>query len=203
MTTRALIVIDVQNEYMTGELPVEFPPVDSSLANIGRAMDAARAAGVAVVVIQHDMPADAPIFATGSAGWGLHPVVADRPADVVFHKQLPGAFTGTDLDAWLRDHAVDTVSIAGYMTNICVDTTSRQAAHAGFRVEVLGDATGTLAYGNSAGRASAQQVHAATLATLHAAIGAVGTTDEWIAALGGDPLPAGDLIASTRAGAAA
>jgi nicotinamidase-related amidase len=203
MTTRALIVIDVQNEYMTGGLPVEFPPVDSSLANIARAMDAARAAGVAVVVIQHDMPADAPIFATGSAGWALHPVVAERAADVAFHKQLPGAFTGTDLEAWLRDHGIDTVSIAGYMTNICVDTTSRQAAHAGFQVEVLGDATGTLAYGNTAGRASAQQVHAATLATLHAAIGAVGTTDEWIAALGGDPLPPGDLIASTRAGAAA
>ena len=33
MTTRALVVIDVQNEYMTGELPVEFPPIDSSLAN--------------------------------------------------------------------------------------------------------------------------------------------------------------------------
>ena len=80
---------------------------------------------------------------------------------------------------------------------------TRQAAHAGFQVEVLGDATGTLSYGNTAGRASAQQIHTATLATLHAAIGAVGTTDEWIAALGGDPLPAGDLIASTRAGAAA
>jgi nicotinamidase-related amidase len=133
----------------------------------------------------------------------LHPAVADRPADIVFHKHLPGAFTGTGLEAWLRDHGVDTVSIVGYMTNICVDTTSRQAAHAGFRVEVLGDATGTLAYRNAAGQASAQQVHEATLATLHAAIGAVGTTDEWIAALAGDPLPAGDLIASTREGAAA
>lgn len=203
MTTRALVVIDVQNEYMTGELPVEFPPIDSSLANIGRAIDAARDAGVAVVVIQHDMPADAPIFATGSDRWALHPVVADRTADVVFHKQLPGAFTGTDLEGWLRERDVDTVSIVGYMTNICVDTTSRQAAHAGFRVEVLGDATGTLTYGNTAGHASAQQIHTATLATLHAAIGAVGTTDQWIAALGGDPLPAGDLIASTRAGAAA
>ena len=43
---RALVVIDVQNEYVSGDLPIEFPPIDTSLANIGRAMDAARAAGV-------------------------------------------------------------------------------------------------------------------------------------------------------------
>lgn len=40
-TRRALIVIDVQNEYVTGNLPIEFPGINLSLANIGKAMDAA------------------------------------------------------------------------------------------------------------------------------------------------------------------
>lgn len=40
---RALIVIDVQNEYVTGNLPIEYPPLDVSLANIGRAIEIGRA----------------------------------------------------------------------------------------------------------------------------------------------------------------
>ena len=50
---RALIVIDVQNEYFTGKLRIAFPPVAQSLANICRAMDAATAAGIPVAVVQH------------------------------------------------------------------------------------------------------------------------------------------------------
>lgn len=198
MTNRALIVIDVQNDYFTGELPVTFPNPDTSLANIAMAMDAAASAGVPVIVIQHDAPEASPIFAVGSPGWQLHDVVASRPHDVVFHKQLPGSFTGTGLEDWLREREIDTLTVTGYMTNMCVDTTSRQAAHLGLRVEVLSDATGTLDYSNSAGRATAEQIHTVTLTVLHSALAAVGTTDAWIAALGGDALPGGDLVSSTR-----
>ena len=53
MPKRALIVIDVQNEYFDGALPISDPPTDTSLANIGRAMDAAAAADVPVIVVQH------------------------------------------------------------------------------------------------------------------------------------------------------
>ncbi|WP_265943042.1 isochorismatase family protein [Dechloromonas sp. A34] len=53
---RALIVIDVQNEYFTGKLRIEYPDVRDSLANICRAMDAASAAGIPVVVVQHLLP---------------------------------------------------------------------------------------------------------------------------------------------------
>jgi nicotinamidase-related amidase len=45
---RALIVIDVQNEYVTGKLRIEYPDVQTSLANIGQAMDAARDAGIPI-----------------------------------------------------------------------------------------------------------------------------------------------------------
>jgi nicotinamidase-related amidase len=78
---RALIVIDVQNEYVTGNLRIEYPPIEQSMANIGRAMDAATAAGIPVIVIQHLTPEGAPIFASGSHNAELHPLVADRPRD--------------------------------------------------------------------------------------------------------------------------
>ena len=48
---RALIVIDVQNEYVTGNLLIEHPPVNESLHNIGLAIDAARASGIPVIVL--------------------------------------------------------------------------------------------------------------------------------------------------------
>ena len=47
--TRALIVIDVQNEYVTGNLPIAFPGRDASLANIGAAIDAANRHAIPVV----------------------------------------------------------------------------------------------------------------------------------------------------------
>lgn len=195
---RALIVIDVQQEYFTGRLPVTFPDPQISLANIGRAIDAATDAGTPVIVIQHDAPEGSPIFAVGSPGWELHDVVASRRHDVMFHKRVPGSFTGTGLEDWLREHQIDTLTVTGYMTNMCVDTTSRQAAHLGLRVEILSDATGTLDYANEVGSVTAEQVHTATLTVLHSALAAVGTTDAWIAALGGDPLPGSNLVASTR-----
>ena len=98
MTTsprRALIVIDVQNEYVTGDLPIEYPPVQDSLAAVGRAIDAARANSVPVIVVQHVSPATSPLFARGSDGAALHPVVASRPYDHLIEKTLPSAFAGT------------------------------------------------------------------------------------------------------------
>ena len=42
----ALVVVDVQNEYVTGALPISHPPVEQSLAQVAVAMDAASGAGV-------------------------------------------------------------------------------------------------------------------------------------------------------------
>ncbi|HET6338351.1 MAG TPA: isochorismatase family protein [Polyangiales bacterium] len=64
---RALIVIDVQNEYVTGDLPIEYPDVGLSLRNIGRAIDAAHAQRIPVVVVQNTAPAGAPIFVKDKA----------------------------------------------------------------------------------------------------------------------------------------
>jgi nicotinamidase-related amidase len=78
---RALIVIDVQNDYVAGALPIEFPDVPVSLANIGRAMDTARAAQIPIIVVQTIAPAGAPMFAQGTPGADLHAAVAGRTWD--------------------------------------------------------------------------------------------------------------------------
>jgi nicotinamidase-related amidase len=196
---RALLVIDVQNEYVTGDLPIEYPDVQTSLANIGRAMDAARAAGVPVIVVQNFAPAGSPIFARGTPGAELHPVVASRERDHIITKSLPSAFTGTDLADWLAAQHIDTLTVAGYMTHNCDASTVNHALHAGLAVEFLEDATGAVSYENRAGFASAQEIHRVFSVVMQSRFAAVASTGEWIAALKtGAQLERGNIYASNQ-----
>ncbi|MEX3945116.1 cysteine hydrolase family protein [Paraburkholderia sp. BR10937] len=196
---RALVVIDVQNEYVSGDLPIEYPPIETSLANIGRAIDAAHAAGVPVVVVQNVAPADSPLFASGSVGAELHPVVASRERDHYVEKALPSAFAGTDLKAWLAGRGIDTLTVVGYMTHNCDASTVFEATHAGLAVEFLADATGAVPYANEAGTASAEEIHRAFSVVMHTRFAAVVSTDAWLAAVEkGVPLARDNIYASNQ-----
>ncbi len=179
---QALLVIDVQNEYFTGRLPVTFP--DGSLGNILKAMDFAASVNMPVVVIKHIAPSqDSPTFRKGSEEWKLHPEVEKRKRDILIEKNLPGSFTGTALEKWLRNGGVSRVAICGYMTQMCCDTTARQAFHLGFQVDFLSDATGTLSVQNSAGSISDRDLHQAVLVTMAMKFARVMGTEEWVEAV--------------------
>jgi nicotinamidase-related amidase len=177
---RALIVIDVQMEYFTGLMPVTYPV--GSFENILAAMDGATAAGMPVIAVQHSAPKESPVFAKDSPGWQLHPEIARRKA-VVIEKTLPGSFTGTELENMLRRDRIDTVVIAGYMTQMCCDTTSRQALHLGFGVEFLADATGTLAQKNYAGEVDAKTLHNAVLTVQASRFAKVMPASDWLSGI--------------------
>src|SRR5918994_3601270 len=117
MTSKALIVIDVQEEYFSGKLPIVSSDRMQSLQRIGDAMDTATAAGTPVIVVRHSSNPGEGVFDPDLPTWALRPEVADRPHDVLIDKRLPGSFTGTNLESALREAGVDTVTIAGYMTN--------------------------------------------------------------------------------------
>lgn len=196
---RALVVIDVQDDYFADGLPIEYPPVERTLPNIGRAMDAARAAGVPVVVVQNTAPAGTPVFDKALPGWQLNPLVAGRPRDHYIEKNLPSVFTGTDLQDWLQAHAIDTLSVVGYMTHNCDASTVYEAAHRGYHVEFLHDASGALSYENSAGFASAEEIHRVFSVVFQSRFAAVASTDEWIAAVNaGRSLPIDNPYASNQ-----
>lgn len=181
--TQALLVIDVQNEYVTGGLPITHPPVEGSLERIGAAVDAANAAGLLVVLVRHTEPDPAGgLFVAGTPGWDLHAVVAQRPHTAVVDKTLPGSFTGTDLEGLLHDHGIGHVVVAGYMTHMCVDTTTRQAMHLGLEATVLEDATGTIDVSDDL---PAALVHRVELGVLGDGFASVVTTEQWVASLTG------------------
>lgn len=186
---RALIVVDVQNEYFSGGLLIEHPPVSQTLPNIGRAMDAARAAGVPVVVVQNTAPPEAPVFVKGTPGWELNEVVGGRPRDHYIEKNFPSVFTGTDLKDWIAANGIDTLSVVGYMTHNCDASTIFEAAHLQLNVEFLDDASGSLSYENSAGRASAEEIHRVFSVVFQSRFAAVLSTDQWIDAIQNDAVP--------------
>jgi nicotinamidase-related amidase len=178
---RALLVIDVQNDYFTGEHTITHP--NGSYERILKAIDVANDAKIPVVIVQTKLPDGAPYFQKGTHGWEIAAEVLERPYDVVIEKDLPGSFTGTSLETWLREQGIDTVVIVGYMTQMCCDTTSRQAVHLGFKVEFLSDATGTHAFENNAGSVTAEELHRAALVTQGSRFANVITVDEWTRAV--------------------
>jgi nicotinamidase-related amidase len=176
---RALLVIDVQNEYFTGLLPVTYP--ENSFENLLSAMDNATQHNIPIIVVRHtQVKSDSPIFRQGSSEWELHPEIVQRPYELLIDKTLPGSFTGTVLESWLREKEIDTLTISGYMTQMCCDTTARQAVHKGFGVEFLCDSTGTLAFETAAGNATAEELHRSALVAQASFFSDVLTTETWI-----------------------
>ena len=106
-----------------------------------------------------------------------------RPHDLAIEKTLPGSFTSTGLEDWLRERGISTVTITGYMTHMCCDTTARQAFHRGFTVEFLSDATGTLPLSNSAGQVTAEELHRSILCAQQMLLSEVLPSSTWIGRL--------------------
>ncbi|HRI94291.1 MAG TPA: isochorismatase family protein [Nocardioides sp.] len=202
---RALVVIDVQQEYFDGILQIQYPPRDESLKNIGRALDVAERDGMPVVVVQHQFPVGAPVFAVGSESWNLHAEIQNR-ASQGWKRVVKGnasVFSGTDVAQWLSDRDVDCITIVGFMTNNCDIATAAAAEELGLGVELLSDATGAIHISNEVGSASAQQVHETLMVLLHSNFAAVASTEAWITAVeGGQALPKSDLGSSAIQGRA-
>lgn len=201
---RALIIIDVQQDYFGGPLEIQYPPHTESLPNIAAAIDAANAAGIPVAAIQHTMGEGAPVFDPTRQGFALHPEVANRGTDAWKRsvKRFGSVYADTDIAAWLREHEVDTVTLVGYMTNNCVLASAVEGEGLGFTTEVLSDATGAVNLANEVGSADAKTVHTTLMTLLHSNWAAVASTEAWVSTLtAGAPLPKSDLGTSAVMGA--
>lgn len=161
-------MIDAQQEYFAPVGKVVLPEGPRAVKQIAAALAWARAAKLPVVHVVHESRnPGATVFAPGSPALEIHPDARPAPGEPVVQKHLPGSFTGTPLEALLRARGVDRVVLAGFMTQMCVDTTARQAAHLGFKVTVLSDATAAMAVtGPEGGTIPAAEVHRTHLGSL-------------------------------------
>jgi ureidoacrylate peracid hydrolase len=153
----ALVNVDLQNVFVEGT-PASAPDGPELVARVNKLAAACREAGVPVVHTAHVTRPDGSnvgvmgelippvregMIAKGSFLAAFHKDLKVEPSDIVLEKPRYGAFHGTDLELTLRARGVDSVIITGIATNVCCETTAREAAVRDFRVFFLSDGTST------------------------------------------------------------
>ena len=162
----ALIIIDIQNDYFPGgKMELEGSPAASLQA--AKLLQTFRSRGLPLAHIQHvsNRPG-ASFFLPDSDGVKIHANVAPRAGETVLQKSFPNSFRDTKLLEHLRGLGVDCLVIAGMMTHMCVDATTRAAFDLGFSCSLAHDACATRALAFGEQRVPAAQVHAAFVAAL-------------------------------------
>lgn len=172
----ALIVIDFQNEYFTGRMPI--PDGKRAMENAKQLIAFADAAKIPVYQIQHVAPAGSAVFAKDGASVAFVPAMAPRAHDTVLQKTSVSVFASTDIDKQLKARGIDTLVIAGLMTHACVAGAARDAVPLGYTVVVASDATATRDITRIDGsHVSSDVLHRAALAEIEDTFGDVMTTD--------------------------
>ena len=149
--TSALIVVDMQNDFVDPGGRLCVPGARATIPAIRRLIDLARAHKLPIIYTQDWHLADDPEFGV----WGMHalggtwgaeivPELTPGPEDLVVRKLRYDGFFGTTLEQELRKRGVDTVIITGTVSNICVLHTAGSAALRGLHVIVPVDAVSAI-----------------------------------------------------------
>ncbi len=147
----ALIVVDMQNDFVQEGGALHVPDAQATLPAIRRLLESARGAGMKVVFTQDTHDDGDPEWdiwpehaRRGTWGWEIVEDLRPREGELVIQKVRYDAFYGTHLDHHLRLWGVDTVVLCGTVANICVHYTAASAALRWYDVVVPRDATSAL-----------------------------------------------------------
>jgi nicotinamidase-related amidase len=122
----SLVLIDIQNEYLSG--PLALPGADAAISNAARLLARARNAGAKIFHVAHrGRPGS--LFDRSAMRGAIVPAVAPLADELVIEKELPNAFAGTDLKARLDASGHRNIVLAGFMTHMCISSTARAARH--------------------------------------------------------------------------
>jgi len=182
MSKRALIVIDIQNDYFPGG-KWTLSNIDAAADNAARVIAAARAAGELVVHVRHEFPTtDAPFFVPGSEGAKIHEKALPGQGEEVILKHYVNSFRETKLKEILDRNDIKEVVIIGAMSHMCVHGAARAANDFGYGVTVVHDACAArdLEFGGTV--VPAAHVHAAFMAALGFAYAKMVSTGEFLGA---------------------
>jgi len=173
MSTTALLLIDIQNDYFPGGA-MELVGANEAGEQARGLLAAFRAKALPVVHIQHvSIRPGATFFLPGTKGMEIHESVSPLAGEVIFQKNFPNAFRQTPLVEHLRGAGITNLVIAGMMTHMCVDTSTRAAADLGFACALAQDACATRALTFNGVQVAAGSVQAAYLAALNGAFAKV------------------------------
>ena len=191
----ALVVVDMQNYFVAEGYAAEVPHARGIVPNINRMAKALRAAGGTVVWIQttavgaietwgnhhkHMLTPDRvhkrlAELDENHEGFKVYPKLEAMPGDLRVKKVKYSAFIAgsSDIDAQLKTRGIETLLITGTVTNVCCESTARDAMMLDYRVVMLSDGNASLT----------DEEHAASLNNFMVFFGDVMTADEAITRL--------------------
>ena len=140
LSNASLLIIDAQNEYLSG--PLALSGMDAATANIARLLDAARKARRPVIHIRHLGTVGGMFDPQGERGAfikGLEP----QGDELIIEKRMPNAFNDTGLQKALENLGSLDVIVCGFMSHSSISTTVRAAKDYGFRCTLVEDACAT------------------------------------------------------------
>lgn len=183
--TTALILIDLQRCFVDRSSDFAAKGAIELVQRLSALAERCREAGILVILTAHVLRPDHSNAGTladkvpavtdgmideGSQSAALHAAVRVGPRDLIVRKPRFSAFAGTDLDLILRTRGINTLIVAGIATDICCESTARDAADRGLHVIFLSDGTAT---GSGPGDPAADQTHEAALERLNTYFGDV------------------------------
>jgi nicotinamidase-related amidase len=176
--TTALLIVDIQNDYFPGGA-MELVGATEAGAQAAKLLAEFRRRKLPVIHVQHIAAhAGATFFLPGTPGAEIHASVRPEAGEPVFQKHFPSSFRETGLLEYLRGAAIDRLVIAGMMTHMCIDTTTRAAADLGFDCSLAHDACATKALSFGGTQVAANDVQVAYLAALNGTFAKVLSTAE-------------------------
>jgi len=159
----ALLVIDMQNDFVLEGHPMEVPEARTAIPYIHKLIGTSRELGIPVIYSQHTLRDDfavSPLESTYNerlltvgmrkGSFGVQVIDALKPAEneIVIEKYRYDAFHATNLEPVLRSirglNQIDTVIITGTLTEVCCESTARGAYMRDYKVAFVSDATGAL-----------------------------------------------------------
>ncbi len=177
--TAALLVIDLQNYFVEPTSHSFLPAVSAVLPNVQKLIAVFRQFKRPVIYTTHVHKPDGSDAGIMGWWWGdmireghteaeIHASIAPRPDERIIKKHRYSAFYNTDLETVLRCAKIEDLVICGVMTNLCCESTARDAYFRDYRVFFLADATATVC----------EEMHLATLINLSYGFAHVGRTEE-------------------------
>lgn len=174
----ALLVVDMQRFFLDTASPTFTCGGVAILPTVKRLLGAFRQASRPVIFTQHvHHPSD---LDSGIMGWWwegkclegspeseVHPDLTPKPSEKIVSKHRYSAFYNTDLETVLRCLKVEDVVVSGIMTNMCCESTARDAYYRDYRVFFLADGTGSIT----------EEMHVASLLNLAFGFAYVTTSD--------------------------
>ena len=141
--SKALIIIDIQNDYFQGGNCELVNPIEASL-KAKELLEYFRKNKMPVFHVQHiNLRKGATYFLPNTKGVQIHENVKPLENEIIIEKNFPNSFLETNLESELEKQNIKELVICGMMSHMCIDSTTRAAFDLGFDCTLAHDACTT------------------------------------------------------------